>query len=284
MHKLKAQIPNLLTAGNLVAGVVAIIFALTGKLQYAPYCIFIGAFFDFFDGFAARLLKVKSELGKQLDSLADMVTFGVAPGIIVFQWLKVALLNEYTGGLVNESSFWALYGASSIDKVIAHGPYAQILETGISPAPSIYFWLPFVALLIPVMSMFRLAKFNLDTRQTDSFIGVPTPANTLFFASFPLIFQQNLIPEDALRTAILDAVILNPWVVILLVGLMSFLLVAELPLFALKFKTFGWNGNQIRYIFLTLAVILLATLHWLALPLIIILYILLSVIQNFRKQ
>lgn len=242
MSKIKAQIPNLLTAGNLVGGIMAIIFSLTGRLEWAPYCIFVSAILDFLDGFVARLLKVQSELGKQLDSLADMVTFGVAPGIIVFHLLAIA------------------------------GSY------------KVWEYLPFAAFIIPVMSMFRLAKFNLDTRQTDSFIGLPTPANTLFFASLPLILSSySGATENQFQSFIVD-VILNPVFLISSTLIMSFMLVAELPLFALKFKSFGWKGNEIRYIFLTLSATMLATLHWLGLPLIIILYLLLSLIQNLSKK
>ncbi len=296
---MKALIPNLLTAGNLVGGVLAIIFSLTGKLEWAPYCIFISAFLDFFDGFAARLLKVQSELGKQLDSLADMVTFGVAPGVIVFMLFKYSFIHNLCRhfGLFSQDGF-APIPAENLQKICAptHNAARYLANDGSAFFTSgccndWYSWtnwdlaqvfydiLPFFALLIPVMSMFRLAKFNLDTRQTDSFIGVPTPANTLFFASLPLILLQLSDPQTPWNEMLSDF-ILNPLFLIISVIVMSILLVAELPLFALKFKSFGWKGNEIRYIFLTLAVILLATLWWLAIPLIIILYILLSLIQN----
>jgi CDP-diacylglycerol--serine O-phosphatidyltransferase len=286
MSKMKALIPNLLTAGNLVGGVLAIIFSLTGRLEWAPYCIFISAFLDFFDGFAARLLKVQSELGKQLDSLADMVTFGVAPGVMMFVLMKSSFLNQYlmynpifegpslgyNGTLMSKSDiirYFAIKNPTDPDWLLSFN--------------FCYNFLPYLVILIPVMSMFRLAKFNLDTRQTDSFIGLPTPANTLFFASLPLILIQYSGVLSGPRLVVSE-LILNPWFLLISSIIMSFLLVAELPLFALKFKSFGFKGNEIRYIFLTLAVILLATLWWLAIPLIIILYILLSLIQNLRHK
>lgn len=295
MSKMKALIPNLLTAGNLVGGVLAIIFSLTGKLEWAPYCIFISAFLDFFDGFAARLLKVQSEMGKQLDSLADMVTFGVAPGVIVFMMIKIAAISSFMEAgakrAFSDIPFPAQFGHEIF---FPKGSFTDIQNMAFSlkdndlneVSESIFsfdfqfHYLPFLALLIPVMSMFRLAKFNLDTRQTDSFIGVPTPANTLFFAALPLIFMGILDHPIQVPLGDLCNIIINPWFYVIAVPIMSFLLVTELPLFALKFKNFGWKGNEIRYIFLTLCVVMLATLWWLAIPLIIILYILLSLIQN----
>jgi len=284
----KALIPNLITAGNLLGGVLAIIFALTGRLEWAPYCIFISAILDFLDGFAARLLKVQSELGKQLDSLADMVTFGVAPGIIVYQLIKLSLLNQYAGGITNGFGQFAIdkLDPSIMERLITEkqNPRYWGMPSEMIPDQNLYLMLPFIAFIIPVMSLFRLAKFNLDTRQTDSFIGVPTPANTLFFVSFPLIIFQALLSGPAWQINLIDWIFLNPWFLAISAVIMSILLVSEIPLFALKFKSFGWKGNEIRYIFLTLCAVLLATLQWLALPLIIILYILLSIFQNLRLR
>jgi CDP-diacylglycerol--serine O-phosphatidyltransferase len=287
MSKMKALIPNLLTAGNLVGGVLAIIFSLTGRLEWAPYCIFISAFLDFFDGFAARLLKVQSEMGKQLDSLADMVTFGVAPGVMVFMLLKIQLSLPFSLPRLGFNA-WS-EKIMEIDLPVLDRIMSQELDFYI-PAEvnmpleyNLFTWVPLIALIIPVFSMFRLAKFNLDTRQSNSFIGVPTPANTLFFASIPLILIQFSSATTSFDQWIFQ-LFLNPWFLIVSCIGMSILLVAELPLFALKFKSFGFKGNEIRYIFLTLAVILLATLWWLAIPLIIILYILLSLIQNLRLK
>ncbi|MEX1000477.1 MAG: CDP-diacylglycerol--serine O-phosphatidyltransferase [Crocinitomicaceae bacterium] len=240
------MIPNLLTAGNLIGGILAIIAALTGHLELAPYFILISAVLDFLDGFVARLLQVQSELGKQLDSLADMVTFGVAPGIIVYQFFLLSLrlqgLQEYN-------------------------------------------WLAYAAFLLPVSALFRLAKFNLDNRQTDHFIGLPTPAMTLFFATFPLLFHKIEFLHPLSFEFCLLSWLGHPVILIFLIVLFSVLMLLEIPLFALKFKHFKWKGNEIRYVFLTISVVLLATLFVWALPLIIVLYLILSVINNFiRKQ
>ena len=203
-------------------------------LIYASFLIGAAAIFDFLDGFAARLLKVHSEIGKQLDSLADMVTFGVLPGMILFNLIQPTLrANELPSQLA------------------------------------------FITFLIPVFSALRLAKFNIDTRQSDSFIGVPTPANSILIGSLPLILKYN--PS-------FECLILNPYFLIITTIIMSYLLVAELPLFALKFKNFTWADNKIRYIFLVLSLILLFAFQFTGIPFTILLYIVLSVINNLQKR
>lgn len=248
-NSIRRLIPNLLTAGNLVGGILAIILSLTGRIELAPYCIIASAIFDFLDGFVARLLKVQSELGKQLDSLADMVTFGVAPGIICY--------------------YYILQTQEHLSQ---------------DPSPYMVTFLPMVAFIIPVFALFRLAKFNLDTRQTSSFIGLPTPAMTLFFAVIPVLGVDAVNDPSALKGEILMNTVHNEWVFIPLIIIMSVLMVVEIPLFALKFSNFKWKGNQVRYIFLTISAILLATLFFWAVPLIIILYIILSLINNTNKN
>ena len=241
---IRRLIPNLLTAGNLIGGILAIILTLQGHINWAPYCILISALFDFLDGFVARLLKVQSELGKQLDSLADMVTFGVAPGIMMYVFIQHSLQGH---GLENME------------------------------------WLSYFGLIIPVFALFRLAKFNLDTRQSDSFIGLPTPAMTLFFAALPLMVNDAFHPITQWKIHFI-APLSHPTFLIPLILLISILMVVELPLFALKFKHFKFKENEIRYIFLTISIILLATLFVWALPIIILLYIILSVINNLTKK
>jgi CDP-diacylglycerol--serine O-phosphatidyltransferase len=270
MQSLKRLIPNLFTAGNLVGGILAIIFSLTGHVAIAPYCIFISALFDFLDGFMARLLKVPSELGKQLDSLADMVTFGVAPGIIVFVLLNI----HFPVITIVSPSMSVIPLMTDVSGVAAQG----------------YSWIPFLALIIPVFALFRLAKFNLDTRQTDAFIGLPTPAMTLFFAVFPLLIIQTNT-AIALGEITLDSwqswgarLVLDPFFLVCSTIVMSVLMIAEIPLFALKFKTFKWSGNELRYLFLVGALFLLLTLFVWALPLIVILYLILSLVKNLINK
>jgi CDP-diacylglycerol---serine O-phosphatidyltransferase len=245
---IKKHIPNFLTCCNLLCGCVGIAIAANvdlsiNNLSYASYLIFAACIFDFLDGFVARLLHVQSPIGKELDSLADVVTFGVLPSFIILN-LSV---NFHNGG--NLELF------DNYEKV-------RIM---------IGFILLGCPFLIAIFSALRLAKFNIDTRQSESFIGVPTPANAILIASLPLILYQYPSSSDF---------ILNSYFLIPLSLIMSYLLVAELPLFALKFKNFKWAGNEIRFIFLGLSIVLLAILKWLGIPIIIFLYIILSVVDN----
>lgn len=226
---MKRHIPNLLTELNLFCGCIAIVLALKdNNLEYAAYFIFIAAFFDLIDGMAARLLNVKSELGKQLDSLSDVVSFGVAPAAIVFQMLNQNIITDFN-------------------------PY-----------------LPYLAFLIAVFSALRLGKFNIDTRQTSSFIGLPTPANAMFFASLALLNTKYPI-------------LISPLLLLFLTFLFSWLLVSPLKLFSLKFNSLSWSGNKVKYIFLAGTLILLITIKLYSLPLIILYYILLSLFSTIFK-
>lgn len=200
----------------------------------AAYLTGIAAVLDFFDGFVARWLKAYSAIGKELDSLADCVTFGVLPGMIIFSLMRKSMSGD---------------GYGLIEFVV----------------------LPYMAFIISVFSALRLAKFNVDTRQTTSFIGVPTPANAMLIASFPLILDQYL-PSAG--------IILNLYFLIGLTLIMSYLLVAEIPLFALKFKNYSFAANKTQYIFLFLSLVLIFALQFIAIPFIILLYIVLSLFTN----
>lgn len=264
-------IPNIITLLNLLCGCLAIVCAFDGNLVWSAYLVGIAAVLDFLDGFVARALKQYSEIGKQLDSLADMVTFGVVPGVVMFQLLRHALnLND------TELNAWGT------NKVLHH--YDQF-----------NYPLALIAFIIPLFSALRLAKFNIDTRQSDSFIGVPTPANAILICALPLIWEQVKsadLFEGMLRQRIEysshDAfwfnLVQNEWALIGITVVMSILLISEIPLFSLKFKKFGWKGNEIRWSFLGLAVLLLATLQFVGIPLAIVLYILLSVGNNLVKK
>jgi CDP-diacylglycerol--serine O-phosphatidyltransferase len=210
----------------------------------------LGIFFDFFDGLAARVLNVKSELGLQLDSLADVVTSGVVPGIIMFQLFVKALPGT---GLENVD--WE----SGNDLLEWNFPVSAL-----------------AGLLITLASGYRLAKFNIDERQTDSFIGLPTPANALLIISLPLILIFQPQPE-------LVQIILNEWFLLALTLFSCYMLNAEVPLFALKFKTWGFPANKLRYLFLIYALVLLIFLHFAAIPLVIISYVILSLLANRRE-
>ena len=237
------QIPNIITSLNLLCGCVAIMFAVSGDLVSASFFAFAGIFLDFFDGLAARVLNAQSQVGLQLDSLADVVTSGVLPGIVMVQLLSEAL----TGTSLDIS---AIFSSTSNNTSIEN-------------------YLPFIGLLIAVASGYRLAKFNVDTRQTTSFIGLPVPANTLLILSLPLIISFQASQQ-------ITEVILTPWFLIIITLVSCVLLNAEIPLFGLKFKTWNFKDNAVRYLFLIASILLLVVLKFIAIPIIIFLYILVS--------
>ncbi|WP_417591099.1 CDP-diacylglycerol--serine O-phosphatidyltransferase [Owenweeksia hongkongensis] len=234
---MKSFIPNLLTLANLACGLLAIVSIFSSDYKQAAILMTMSQVFDFFDGFAARLLKVHSELGKQLDSLADLVSFGVAPGFLVFKMFQMSYLSG-------------------------------------EPSPD---FLPYIALLIPLLSALRLAKFNIDTRQADYFIGMPTPANALFLYSIGLmgIYTDNETVQN---------IILHPFLLTAITIITSFLLVAELPLMSLKVKNMKWKENKGRIILLLGIVLLLVIFRFRALAFIIPFYLLLSLVFKPNKK
>jgi CDP-diacylglycerol--serine O-phosphatidyltransferase len=258
------NLPNILTGFNLLSGFISIVFTIAGRLDLAVLAILGGMLFDFLDGMTARLLKVQSALGKQLDSLADVVTFGVAPGFFMLVMMSVDVEN---------------YMASPHPEYIYFDftEYLSLLLSG-----EINDFVPFIAMSIPFFSMLRLAKFNVDERQSDSFIGLPTPANTLLLLGFPalMVFPQ-LVPS---YLSGLYSILLNQYFMAAVVLAFSVLLIVELPLFALKFKNLNWRGNEIRYIFLLISIGLIPLFGAVALTFIVILDILYSVVTHFLKR
>jgi CDP-diacylglycerol--serine O-phosphatidyltransferase len=235
-------VPNAITAMNLVCGSMSVFFAVDGQLGWAAVFIFAAAVFDFLDGFAARLLKAYSAIGKELDSLADMVSFGLAPAAIVFTMLELTLFGK------NQA--------------------IQEIEANWSQ------WITLVtSLVIPVAGAFRLAKFNTDDRQSEQFLGMPIPANAIFFASLALILELGT------NVAIVP-VILNKFTLLSAIFACSFLMVSELPMFNLKFKNLKLKENALRFLFLGITLLMLVFLQLYALPLIIIWYVLLSGISH----
>lgn len=236
--KIKAQIPNLFTMLNLFSGCVALVFVSYREYGIAFLLVCLGIFFDFFDGFFARKFNVAGPLGVQLDSLADMVTSGVVPGYVMYQML------------LNTSN------------------------------PLIMGWhqmaFSFLGFIITLGACYRLAKFNIDERQSDSFIGLPTPANALFITSLPLInlsfYDQNF-----------SGMVYNKWVLIGITLVSAYIMNAEIPLFSLKIKDFSFAKYKLQIFFLAISIAMLVFLQILAVPLIIILYVLLSVLDNTFK-
>ncbi|CAL2064346.1 CDP-alcohol phosphatidyltransferase family protein [Tenacibaculum sp. 190524A05c] len=250
---IKKHIPNIITLSNLLCGTIATIYAVRGDFYTTAIFVGIGIVFDFFDGFVARLLQVQGEFGKQLDSLADMVTSGVVPGIVMVQFML-------------SSTLYNQLGVSSWDAA---------LDMGLN----IDNWFSYevLGLLLTLFAGYRLAKFNIDERQSDSFIGLPTPAMNLFVLSLPLIseYTTNVLIQDIIH---------NKYVLIVITILLSVLMVSEVKLFSLKFKNYAFNKNIFKYTFLLLSIALLITLKFVAIPVIILLYILLSVFKNLKKE
>lgn len=223
---LKKHIPNTITCCNLISGCIATYFAFQGDYRTALLFIIIGAVFDFFDGMVARLLHVSSPIGKELDSLADDITFGFAPAAIIFSYLSALTAN----------SQWPI---------------------------------AFLAFIMAAFSALRLAKFNLDERQALGFIGLPTPANALFWGALIGGLHGNQLYFEGIE-----------WCIIVGIFISSYLLISEIPMFALKFKTWGWKGNEIKYIFL-LTCIPMLFMGIFGLAAIIAWYVILSAVNTY---
>lgn len=228
---MKKHIPNTITCLNLISGCIATYWAFCGVWHIALLFIVIGAVFDFFDGMSARLLGVSSPIGKELDSLADCITFGFAPSAILFDFLK----------------------------------------GGIEYLP--WHYLPYAAFVMAAFSALRLAKFNLDERQAMGFIGLPTPANALFWASLIVGAGEELMAVPAFFWAVFAGMFVS-----------CYLLVSEIPMFALKFKTWAWKGNDVKYVFLITCVPILLLMGISGLATIIAWYVILSVFTNMQKK
>lgn len=227
-NKVTKHIPNFITCCNLFSGCMAVLAAFAGDTTSTLMWVVIGAVCDFLDGFAARLLKAYSPVGLQLDSLADLITFGLAPSLLCYSILGRCNYNTESSVL--------LYG------------------------------IPLLGFLIVVFSAIRLAKFNTDTRQTNSFIGLPVPANALFWCG--LFFGDITLLEE------------NPWITIILISIFSFLMISEIPMFSLKFKSLRWSENKYRFIFLIVSAAILIWLGISGIPAVIGWYIILSLLTK----
>jgi CDP-diacylglycerol--serine O-phosphatidyltransferase len=246
---LKRHIPNIVTLLNLLSGCIALIFAVYGNFIAAAVFVFLGVFFDFFDGLLARKLNVQSPLGIQLDSLADLVTSGVVPGIIMFKLISFTVdAPDYSAYNDNWNSIF----------------HWQEFKMSI---------LPLIGLFIPLASAYRLAKFNLDEDQQTYFKGLPVPANTLLILSLPLILEYQ-------NSDLMNNIIINRWFLIGLTLLSCYLLNSKIKLFALKFKDWTFKANSTRYMFLIISLVMLILLQFAAIPLVIVLYIILSLLDR----
>ncbi|MDI9257653.1 CDP-alcohol phosphatidyltransferase family protein [Flavobacterium sedimenticola] len=247
---IKAWIPNFFTMLNLLCGCVALVFVSEYSFYWAFSLVCLGIFFDFFDGFFARKFNVAGPLGVQLDSLADMITSGVVPGFVMYKMLVLAESNTRFNPSLNNI------------ETLQH---------------QIYVW-PLLGFLITVGACYRLAKFNIDTRQTDSFIGLPTPANALFVVSLPLLWNTVECPYQVVN------LLMNKWFLLSVTVVSAFVMNAEIPLFSLKIKEFSFAKYKLQISFLAISVLLLIFLKILAVPLIIVVYVLLSVFNNMTHK
>ena len=229
---IKKHIPNSITLLNLFCGCIAMVFVSNKDFEMAFFFVFLGIFFDFFDGFFARLFKVTGELGLQLDSLADMVTSGVVPGYVMYFLLS-----------------------NSQHEISSHS------------------FFPYLGFIITMGSCYRLAFFNIDTRQSESFIGLPTPANSLFILSLPLVIKYS-------DSFFIFELLTSQWVLLLITAFSAYILNAEIPLFSLKIKKFTLKDNLLQIIFLAFSVLLLVFFQYAGVPLVIIGYVVLSVLNN----
>lgn len=234
---IKKHIPNIITLLNLFCGCIAVVYVSESDFKKAFLFVALGIFLDFFDGFFARLFKVSSPLGLQLDSLADMITSGFVPGYVMFMMFQSM---EYDPEII---SIYSTFG-----------------------------------FLITLGACYRLANFNIDTRQTNSFIGLPTPANALFILSLPLICNTFLNES-------FTEILLNKWVLVAITLLSAFVMNAEIPLFSLKIKSFNLKDNLLQIVFLTISVALIGFFQFLGVAIVILFYVLLSVLMNvFNKK
>ena len=239
-----SYVPNFITLLNLFMGCLSIVFAFHGKLTIAATLIFMAGVFDFFDGFAARALKAYSEMGKSLDSLADQVSFGLAPSVILYQIMIMAVTRQ--------NPAYTFENASLLEYIIT-----------------------FSAFLIAAFSALRLAKFNIDERQANSFIGVPTPANAFLIASFPFILTNSEVGKEILLTI---------YVLIPLIVFLSLLLTSEIPMLSLKIKNLKWEDNKALFVLLGTSLLLLIILKTLAIPFIFCTYLIISIANHYLKR
>lgn len=239
--QIKKHIPNAITLLNLSTGLLAIIAIFRGYFDEAFIFVCLGIFLDFWDGFLARKFNVAGPLGVQLDSLADMVTCGVVPGLMMFRLFEDIQQTQPEYMLTEETFYMG--------------------------------FVPYLGFLITIASCYRLANFNIDTRQTDSFIGLPTPANALVIMSIPMIQYAN-------DFEMLTAILYNPYVLLVITLISAYILNAEIPLFSLKIKEFTWSKYKMQILFLIGSLLSFFILGFVAIPLIIISYVLVSVISN----
>ena len=245
---MKNQIPNTITILSLVLACLAIILTFEGQLAIAAYLLIGSCVCDFLDGFAARALKVNNPIGKEIDSLVDMIAFGVAPAMLMYQVTKIAQETQQIQLLID------------------------------------FPWLHYIVFVIPAFSAIRLAKFNIDTRQTNSFIGLAVPAHAAFYIFCTLLFIYPDLPKIINVSDMVTPVVSNPIIMLVFCILFSIMLLAEVPMFSFKFKTMKWKDNTLPFTFILLWFTMLIFMNIVAMPIIVILYVIWSIILNFKNK
>ena len=275
------NLANILTSCNLICGVISIAFCFSGQLDCAVYAIFVGAIFDFADGFVARALKIESKMGKELDSLSDLITFGVAPGFLMFFMILIGIEQPHLIENFDKKVSNVHYEHYYVFNQFIHWVQAFFYDFPNNFNASIKY-LPFIAFIIPFFSLFRLAHFNLDTRQARNFTGIPTPLNAIMICFFPLYFHENMMAWNHEINAV--HFIFDCYSLAVIAVLFSLLLISPLPLMSMKLDGSDTVINRLKIILIISSLILIPVFKVLAIPIIITLYLIISTYHYFKKS
>ena len=275
------NLANILTSCNLVCGLISITFCFAGQLDLAAYCIFLGALFDFADGFVARSLKLESKMGKELDSLSDLITFGAAPGFLMFFMILIGIEQPFLLENFDKRAANIHYENYYVFNQFIHWVQAFFYDFPNNFNASIKY-LPFAAFSIPFLSLFRLAHFNVDTKQSKNFIGVPTPLNAIIICFFPLYFQENMMNWNTQVELI--HILFDCYALAIICVLLSIALIAPIPLMSMKLEGGNKIENKIKIALIVISVITIIVFKVLAIPIIITLYFIISSYHYFKTS
>lgn len=275
------NLANILTSCNLICGVISIAFCFSGQLDFAVYAIFLGALFDFSDGFVARALKIESKMGKELDSLSDLITFGVAPGFLMFFMILIGIEQPHLIENFDKKVSNVHYEHYYVFNQFIHWVQAFFYDFPNNFNASIKY-LPFIAFTVPFFSLFRLAHFNLDTKQARNFTGIPTPLNAIMICFFPLYFHENMMAWNHEINAV--HFIFDCYSLAAIAVLFSLLLISPLPLMSMKLDGSDILVKRLKIILIISSIILIPIFKVIAIPIIITLYLIISTYHNFKKS
>lgn len=275
------NLANILTSCNLVCGLISITFCFAGQLDLAAYCIFLGALFDFADGFVARSLKLESKMGKELDSLSDLITFGAAPGFLMFFMILIGIEQPFLLENFDKRAANIHYENYYVFNQFIHWVQAFFYDFPNNFNASIKY-LPFAAFSIPFLSLFRLAHFNVDTKQSKNFIGVPTPLNAIIICFFPLYFQENMMNWNTQVELI--HILFDCYTLAIISVLLSIALIAPIPLMSMKLEGGNKIENKLKIAMIVISLITIFVFKVLAIPIIITLYFILSTYHYFKTS